>query len=354
MNNKRLTYLDLAKGLGIILVVFGHLEYINENVRGYISAFHMPLFFVISGILIALGDETRLDFKTMASKKARGLLIPYIWFSLLYIPIDVMNVCIHHIDMNTFIFNIISSCIFSGVGVLWFLPALFIAEIGAYLLIKKIKKSYIVIPVSVLLSILLYILVDLFVPMVEPGLSSVAIYILNGILRMVSRGFIASIFVIAGYYSYTWALSKHKNFSIIELIVGIGFMVINFFLYGINGCVDFHFLVLGNIAVYFPLAIIASLGVVLICKNMCSLRLIEFYGRNSLIIMATHVQCYIIYIGIKVSEPLLGLQGNPSVMSSLFVASVTVIVFIIETVIILIINRFFPFVVGKKRKTISY
>ncbi len=124
--------------------------------------------------------------------------------------------------------------------------------------------------------------------------------ILNGFLRMIFRGLIASIFVI------------------------------NFFLYGINGCVDFHFLVLGNIAVYFPLAIITSLGVVLICKNMCSLRLIEFYGRNSLIIMATHVQCYIIYIGIKVSEPLLGLQGNPTVMSSLFVASVTVIVFIIE------------------------
>ena len=140
MNNKRLTYLDLAKGIGIILVVLGHLEYISENVRGFISAFHMPLFFVVSGILMALKDETSSDLKVILSKKTRGLQIPYMWFSLIYIPIDIMNVLIHHIDMNTFIFNIISSVIFSGVGVLWFLPALFIAEVSAFLLIKKLKK----------------------------------------------------------------------------------------------------------------------------------------------------------------------------------------------------------------------
>jgi len=350
MNNKRLTYLDLAKGVGIILVVLGHLEYISENVRGFISAFHMPLFFVVSGILMALKDETSSDLRVMLSKKAHGLLIPYMWFSLIYIPIDIMNVLIHHIDMNTFIFNIISSVIFSGVGVLWFLPALFIAEVNAFLLIKKLKKSYFVIILSAILSILLYLLVSLFIPMTEPVMANIPVYIISGIARVIFRGLIASIFVVAGYYSYTWLLGKSKSFSIMQLIAGIIMMIITVLLFGINGCVDYHYLILKNYALYFPLAIIASLGVVLICKNIYSLRLIEFFGKNSLIIMATHVQCYILYVAIKLSELISGIMGQSSIALALFILSIMIIVFLIESIIILIINRFFPFVIGKRRK----
>ncbi len=350
MNNKRLTYLDLARGIGILLVVLGHLEYISESVRGFISAFHMPLFFVISGCLIALKNETNTDFKTLITKKAHGLLIPYLWFSLIYIPIDIMNVCIHHIDMNTFIFNITSSFIFSGVGVLWFLPALFIAEVSALLLIKKFIRPYIVIPVTVLLSILLYLSVYYFIPMTDPVLSNLFVYIISGLLRAILRGIIASVFVVAGYYSYTWILGRKTDFSLVQLIIGLALMLITVLLFRVNGCVDFHFLILKNIAVYFPLAISSSLGIILICKNMFSVKLLEFYGKNSLIIMATHVQCYIMYIAIKLSQICLQNHEGSLLLTILFIASIVIIVFLIETVVILITNRFFPFVLGKKEK----
>ena len=88
----RVTYLDLAKGIGIILVVLGHMENISSELRIWISSFHMPLFFVISGMLLALkgadkpiindvksGDE----MKIFVVKTARGLLVPYLWVSLM-------------------------------------------------------------------------------------------------------------------------------------------------------------------------------------------------------------------------------------------------------------------------------
>lgn len=349
MNNKRLTYLDLAKGIGIILVVLGHLEYISEDIRGFIYAFHMPLFFVISGILMALKNETDYDYKILFKKKALALLVPYMWFSLLYIPIDIMNVFIHHIDMNTFLFNIISSIIFSGVGVLWFLPALFIAEAGAFIIFKTLKRSYIIIPVTCIMSVLLYLLANHFVPMIEPDIKNIFFYIINGLIRVLIRGLVATIFIIAGFYSYKWALCKKESFSIIQLIAGILFIAITFFLFSINGCVDLHYLILNNIVIYFPLAIIASVGVVLISKNMCSIKLIEFYGKNSLTIMATHIQCYILYVAIKLSEPLLQMGPELLGISTLFIASTVIIVFAIETVIIIIINKFFSFLIGKNK-----
>ena len=49
MTGKRIRYFDMAKGLGIILVVLGHIEYISDELRAWISSFHMPLFFILSG-----------------------------------------------------------------------------------------------------------------------------------------------------------------------------------------------------------------------------------------------------------------------------------------------------------------
>lgn len=43
---QHLEYLDLAKGIGILLVVIGHGSLNNFG----INVFHMPLFFVLSGM----------------------------------------------------------------------------------------------------------------------------------------------------------------------------------------------------------------------------------------------------------------------------------------------------------------
>ena len=55
----RIAYIDVAKGIGIILVVCGHVIGEGEKsfkysniLHDYIYSFHMALFFIISGILL--------------------------------------------------------------------------------------------------------------------------------------------------------------------------------------------------------------------------------------------------------------------------------------------------------------
>lgn len=45
---ERLSWLDVLKGIGIILVVIGHV-YSNRTVFNWLYSFHMPLFFLAAG-----------------------------------------------------------------------------------------------------------------------------------------------------------------------------------------------------------------------------------------------------------------------------------------------------------------
>lgn len=47
---QRYEYIDIAKGIGILLVVWAHILLVGVSHR-VIYAFHMPLFFMISGML---------------------------------------------------------------------------------------------------------------------------------------------------------------------------------------------------------------------------------------------------------------------------------------------------------------
>lgn len=97
---QRLDYIDLAKGIGIILVVFGHAlskDIAASNkiwgiVRSLIYMVHMPLFFMISGYLFQVKNQsyrrsTKLSF---IAKKAKQYLIPYISFNVILYATSIM------------------------------------------------------------------------------------------------------------------------------------------------------------------------------------------------------------------------------------------------------------------------
>lgn len=82
---ERKTYIDIAKGLAIMLVVVGHL--VQNNLTGttarflfdFVYSFHMPLFMFLSGYVASLTVERNLnEGRNFLAKKARTLLIPFI------------------------------------------------------------------------------------------------------------------------------------------------------------------------------------------------------------------------------------------------------------------------------------
>ena len=47
---KRLQYLDIARGIGMICIILGHLG--NDTINRIVYPFHVPLFFLIAGYFI--------------------------------------------------------------------------------------------------------------------------------------------------------------------------------------------------------------------------------------------------------------------------------------------------------------
>lgn len=89
---RRLTYIDTTRAILITLVVLGHvLNYANPQyniipytlAQEFINAFHMPAFFLLSGLLTD-GEKWRSrPIGAYFVHKARTLLIPYLFFECL-------------------------------------------------------------------------------------------------------------------------------------------------------------------------------------------------------------------------------------------------------------------------------
>ena len=80
---KRSAYMDVMKGLLIILVIIGHLPYFDYDSRTLvlIYSFHMPAFLIIGGMLSHIDNNTK--FSTIIIKRVKGTLFPYIIFSII-------------------------------------------------------------------------------------------------------------------------------------------------------------------------------------------------------------------------------------------------------------------------------
>ena len=70
---KRIEYIDIAKGIGIILMIIGHMPSINDYLNRFIYSFHMPLFFIISGYFFKHKDN-----KQCIKSILKRLIVPYI------------------------------------------------------------------------------------------------------------------------------------------------------------------------------------------------------------------------------------------------------------------------------------
>lgn len=134
---KRLECFDAAKGIGILLVIIGHMHL--QRINPFIFSFHMPLFFFISGYFMSMKYSPRVYFV----KRARQLLIPYI-FACICITAGALlkdaaagNAGMVISDIKKWVF---ASVYASGqeytdpfwipsIGAIWFLPAMFFATI---------------------------------------------------------------------------------------------------------------------------------------------------------------------------------------------------------------------------------
>lgn len=142
---RRIIYIDMAKGLGMLTVIWGHIMLIGPT-NIVIYAFHMPLFFFLSGMLFKKENYTTVA--EFIKKRIRTLLIPYVLFS---IATWALWLCYNIILGNTvksYFMPLLQTILSQGSGEylihnspLWFVTCLFIVEILFYF-ISKLKECY--------------------------------------------------------------------------------------------------------------------------------------------------------------------------------------------------------------------
>lgn len=79
-SKQRLGWIDISKGSGMLLIMLGHAP-IPEELKKAIYTFHVPLFFLLSGILFSVQKYS--SFGSFFKRKFITLVVPYLSFSIL-------------------------------------------------------------------------------------------------------------------------------------------------------------------------------------------------------------------------------------------------------------------------------
>ena len=126
--------LDIVKGIGICLVVLGHIQ---SPTQTYMYGFHMPLFFMLSGMFF---KEKYLDESVKYIKsRFQRLLLPF-----LLINIFAYFVFPHEVAPWWRMFGIVSAIDYpnSMLGAVWFLKTLFVVSLMFYIFLYVVRKLF--------------------------------------------------------------------------------------------------------------------------------------------------------------------------------------------------------------------
>lgn len=354
--------MDMVKGVGILGIVVMHSTTVPLEAIWWISSVAPPLFFLMSGMMIGYTGEPEKSWKEILIRKGRSLLLPFLYFSLCYILRDLVRVMAGISDMEEVRLGVNDLITLWGSSVLWFLPALFLSE-SIFIFLRKIfgKKvfggqkyaSLWTASACLILTTVSFLINDALKPLEGFFLSEKQLYALLCVIRTVLRAVYALPFVCAGYLLFEgfrkfWEGEKRLPLwgqltgGIILFLAGIPVSVA-------NGYFDFRSLSFGEIPVLFYFsAMISFAGILLICKSCPPVKPLVFFGKNSLIVMATHIDFYFLYIALNLANRVN--RFIPMGNRVFFFVNVVGVILVLEAGCIAAINRFAPFLLGRKRR----
>ena len=304
---ERLLTFDIAKGIGILLVVFAHINH-TPILLSYIYSFHMPLFFILSGMFFKK-DKYR-TFWAFAKQKFLTLICPYIFFYLAAMVVKfaisviyngLTSEVIHEYLMyfvQMFIAEKSATVIDSP---LWFVPCLFAVEC-IYYFVSKLKPAFSA-AVCALLVCLGWFL--------ESGLIPVQNVIFPWNLP---TAFFAIGFYAIGHLTFgrvkeaTQKIKSSKHGAIIAAACALLCFLIIVPCDMLNGKVTMGSRVLNNGFIFYISGIVGTVGVLLLSTLLEKAKFLLFCGQNSFSIMATHhlirhvYICFYSLLGIKMYD----------------------------------------------------
>ncbi len=357
--NERIDYLDAAKGIGILMVMFGHITDVSNPVDLWFSSFKLMIFFMISGWLMCTRDTChRYTLGQYFIKQCKTLLIPYAGFSVIAVAQVVFRAAMQGKSsgkvISTFLTKAFDSITLRGVSALWFLPAFLIAQLLFFIIMKK-GRTWLKILCALVPLLIAWLAPQLLAHMeaspLWPNYPLGYNLVLTG-----SKALIGCWFLLAGYLCRRW-FGKLIN-QPIGLLLGMIFLAVNFALSQMNRRVDFNNMRLGvHPVLFFVCGIAGSLGAILILaflQHRICLGFLTYCGRHSLVLMATHGTWGFKNLIIAGWSAVYALSASADLAYYVECIGILAELLLIEFAVVTFIDRYVPWLAGHSRKRQSF
>ncbi len=274
-NLYRQTYIDVAKGVLIICVVIGHVlnfEYFFTSiVKTAIYVFHMPAFFIISGILMNPKKLKNQTFASFVNRKIKRLIIPYVLFEIVGGILQMFLYGIDEVNPVGILYGILT--MHCRIGADWFLPTLFLAEVIFFTIVKKAGQK------------------TAFFMMVIGFMAAFVVQEWNYGVAVVRRILVAFGFIVLGFLLKKTFTKKNGIGLVVALILLL------YVAYG-NGVVDLSSRSFNNPILYLIGGIAGTYFVLDFSQYLFGRaeRILAQIGQESLIIMGTHQHIMLVAI----------------------------------------------------------
>lgn len=327
----RKRYVDYLKGIAIILVVLGHINSYNGFVKAWIYSFHMPLFFVATGITTK--SRTQISGNVLSNyfcKKVKTIPVPYFLWGLIYAGEEIPR------NLLSLIYGSYSRiCNIGSLSSLWFLPTMFVA-VCAMEIVKILDHKFRLGRCGYFLMMSLCVIVSLAMTKAHseyPFSLNVAV--------------MALAYIIFGYLLEQIAnpLLEKWNKKQMVLLAAISFL--GTLTYQWNPIAQDGYVLMANMRLGEPVAfVVTSLMGCLMVYTVARLlddtgrpnAVLSFFGQNSLVIFAVHKPL------IKIFTKLFGAFSLPDGIELLIIGTATLLV---SSFLCVLFNRFAPDLAGK-------
>lgn len=273
MEKQRIEFIDLAKGICIILVTVGHCG-APIDIPG-LEVVRMPLYFILSGLFF----KTYGDFVGFTIKKTNKILIPFLFFYFIAYALFYL--------------------------LQWYKPEYLVTEANGILDIFN-NRQYFNGPIWFLLALywcgLIFAGITTFVKNdFKRVLATVAIGgvgILLGRFDIILPAFIDVAFTALPFYSLGYYLkqtpvlypNKYDKFNFLFVII---FYLVSFIISQTASFrLSFHYNGTDGILFGYTLAITSVMAILYLCKIIKRLPVVSYLGRYSLIVLCTHHMIY--------------------------------------------------------------
>lgn len=342
---KRIAWVDIAKYICIMAVMLEHLESITDELSCFLSPFFVLAFFFVAGYTHRPGQR----FGEFFEKKLRTLFVPWLIFSVLDIALSqLVSFSEHRSFVTELAWNFLQ---IRGQGdQIWFVAALFIAFIPFYFFIEWYNKKPQVgatrCVAFVALALVLF-LVDVLYSNLMDG--SRLPWGTTALPWHVEYIFQAMFYMTLGYmFKQRWeAAFDAANDIAGRFMLAAVYIIIVYAPYFIAIPEPVF-----RIFAVFIAPILGILLVVSLSKVIKPNRYILYVGQNTLIYFALHGKVFG-FIEVMLRRFVPGVYSavlSNTLVSNLFALAFAFVLSFILLIPTYIINRWLPFMVGRRRK----